>query len=423
MPLTGRAIAYLATAYAFIFSALLLRTTWLTLFVLPIAILVCLPSKIPTTNPIPLTISRRIQPKRSIGDEDVDVTLTVTNISRHAIDGLQLEEAVPHNLKVNAGTNRPTLSMRPGETAEFRYRIAKPQRGSYELGPASVRFADNLGLREEAIQFRDIDEFIVLPKIEDVGVVDLKARRLGPWPGLIPSRRIGIGTEFFEIAPYMPGDDLRRVNWKASARSRQLVTNDYEGEHVTDVLVVLDCSEGVMSGLFDFDVLEFQVGLAASLCSQLIMQGNRVGISIYGAVRSWVDLGFGKRQLLRILDNLAIVRPGVATLSINYVVESVITAVLPARSVVVMISPIINDDVAELIESITVKGYNIVCFTPTVRTDISTLKPSASIARRIFATERKLRIIRVSKLAQVIEVSPKIAIKPFLRMRGRWRRT
>jgi uncharacterized protein (DUF58 family) len=423
MALTRKAIAYLVTGYAFIFLALLLRTAWLTVFMLPIAILVSLPSRIPKSEAIPLAITRRIQPRRSIGDEDIDVILTVTNTSRYAIDGVQLEDNIPDDLKLRSGTNRLILSVRPGEAVEFKYRIAAPKRGSYVVGPTLIHFEDNLGFRESTSRLSNIDEFIVLPKIEDVGILDLKARRLGPWPGLIPSRRIGIGTEFFEISPYVPGDDLRRVNWKASARSRQLVTNDYEGEHVTDVLVVLDCSEGVMSGLFDFDVLEFQVSLAGSLCSQLIMQGNRVGISIYGAVRTWVDLAFGKRQLLRILDNLAIVRPGPASLPINYVVDSVITALLPARSVVVMISPIISDEVADLIENITAKGYNMVCFTPSIRADIRNLKMSSSVARRIFATERRLRIIRVSKRAHVIEVSPTTPIKPVLRMRGRWSKT
>jgi uncharacterized protein (DUF58 family) len=253
-------------------------------------------------------------------------------------------------------------------------------------------------------------------------MLDLRARRVGPWPGVIPSRRIGIGTEFFETSPYVPGDDLRRVNWKASARSGQLFTNEFEAERVTDVLVVVDCSEGVMSELFDFDVLEFEVSLGGSLCSQLIMQGNRVGLSVYGAVRTWVDLAFGKRHLLRILDNLAVVRPGRATIPIDYALESVITSILPARSVVLMVSPMTSDAVAELIENIRLRGYNIICFTPSARTDLQSLKKSSSVARRIFAAERRLRIMKVNHLATVVEVSPKIAIKPVLRMSGHWRK-
>jgi len=355
-----------------------------------------------------------------MGDEDVEVTLTVTNRSPHPIENLQLEDNLPDELKVKSGTNRLMLSLRPGEIAGISYKLSRPKRGTHEVGPTQISFRDNLQLRSVISRLSNVDQFLVLPKMEKLGTIDLKGRRVGPWPGLVPSRRIGIGTDFFEISPYVPGDDLRRVNWKASARSGELVTNEFEGEQVVDILVVLDCSEDVMSDLFDYDALEFQVEFAASICSQLIMQGNRVGLSIYGAVRTWVDLAFGKRQLLKMLDSLAIVKPGAATLPIRYVVESVIASILPARSVVLLISPMISAAVPDMIEDITMKGYTTICFTPSTRTDPRDLNDAFRIARRIFAAERKLRINKARQLSRVIEISPTLAIRPSLRMRNQW---
>ena len=420
MALARKTLAYLTIAYAFIFLALLFRASWLTVFVLPIAVLIFASSKLPKLQPFPITVTRRIHPLRSMGDEDVDVTLTVTNKSSHPIENLQLEDNLPDELKVTSGTSRLMLSLRPGEVAAFSYKLSRPKRGTHELGPTQISFTDNLQLRSVINRLSNIDQFLVLPKMEKLGTIDLKGRRVGPWPGLVPSRRMGIGTEFFEISPYVPGDDLRRVNWKASARSGKLVTNEFEGEQVVDILVVLDCSEDVMSDLFDYDALEFQVEFAASICSQLIMQGNRVGLSIYGAVRTWVDLAFGKRQLLKMLDSLAIVKPGAATLPIRYVVESVIASILPARSVVLLISPMISAAVPEMIEGITMKGYTTICFTPSAETDPRDLNDSSRIARRIFAIERKLRINKARQLTRVIEISPTMAIRPSLRMRNKW---
>ena len=418
MALTRKTLAYLATAYTFIFLALLFRAVWLTLFVLPVAVLIFASSKLPRLQPFPIVITRQIQPTRSMGDEDVNVTLTVENKSRHVIETLQLEDNLPDEMELKSGTNRVILSLRAGEVAAFKYRLANPKRGTHELGPTLTVFTDSLHLRSVVSRLSNVDQFLVLPKIEKLGTIDLKGRRVGPWPGLVPSRRMGIGTEFFEISPYVPGDDLRRVNWKASARSGKLVTNEFEGEQVVDILVVLDCSEDVLSDIFDYDALEFQVEFTASLCSQLITQGNRVGLSIYGAVRTWVDPAFGKRQLLKILDSLAIVKPGAATLPIKYVLESVIAAILPARSVVLLISPMISDAVPEMIESITLKGYTMICFTPSIGTNPGSLNDSSRIARRIFAAERKLRINKARQLARVIEVSPTTVIRPSLRVRN-----
>ncbi len=212
MALTRKTLAYLAAAYGIIFLALLFRAPWLTVFVLPIAFLIFTSSKLPKLDPFPLTVTRRIQPSRSFGDEDVDVTLSVTNKSFRPIEALQLEDNLPDGLKLKSGTSRLILSLRPGECAEFKYRLSNPKRGTYVIGPSTVSFADTLRLRSMTKRLSNLDELVVLPKIEDLGTIDLHGRRVGPWPGLVPSRRIGIGTEFFETAPYNPGDDLRRAS-------------------------------------------------------------------------------------------------------------------------------------------------------------------------------------------------------------------
>ena len=417
-----KALAYLGVAYAFIFLSLVLRTPWLTIFVLPIATVLFLPTGLPRPNQKPISVERRIVPTRSVSGEDVTVILTATNSSSHTIPSLLIEDRIPHDLKLGGGTNRLMLSMRTGETARFEYQISKPRRGSYQIGPTIVRTSDSAGLRTIDYQIANQSELIIIPSVERLGVVDLRGRRLGPWPGLVPAKRLGIGTEFFEIAPYVAGDDLRRVNWKASARLGRLVTNEFEGEQVIDVLIVLDCSEDVECRLFDYDALEFQVSFAASLCSQLIMQGNRVGLSVYGAARTWVSPGFGKRHLLRLLDSLAFVKPGPATLPIRYVTESVVSAILPSRSLVVLISPIIDDEVTEMLEGIGVNGYSILCFTPSARRNLVNASKASRIARRIFADERDLRILRAQRLAGVVQLSPETTFKPLLRVRSGWKR-
>jgi len=152
------------------------------------------------------------------------------------------------------------------------------------------------------------------------------------------------------------------------------------------------------------------------------MQGNRVGLSVYGAARTWVSPGFGKRHLLRLLDSLAFVKPGPATLPIRYVTESVVSAILPSRSLVVLISPIIDDEVIEMLEGIGVNGYSILCFTPSARRNLVNASKASRIARRIFADERDLRILRAQRLAGVVQLSPETTFKPLLRARSRWKR-
>jgi uncharacterized protein (DUF58 family) len=312
--------------------------------------------------------------------------------------------------------------MRPDEQAQLWYRISAPRRGTYVLGPILFRTTDLFGFHESSGEISVLDDVSVLPKMEKLGAIELRARRVGPWPGSIPSRKIGPGTEFFELRSYMPGDDLRRINWKASAKSTRLMANEFEGEQVTDVLVVVDCSEGSMSRVFDFDVAELEVSLAASLCAQLIYQGNRVGLSVYSAVRTWVGPGFGKRQLLRLVNSLAVVTPGRASVPLKYAVESVIVSVVPARSVILFISPLMGEETVDVIEDLTTKGYGVICFTPVAGSRTEGMTDSMILARRILAAERRIKLIDVSKKVRVIEFSPEIDVRYALRRWMPWRR-
>jgi uncharacterized protein (DUF58 family) len=420
MALSRKAMLYLGIAYAFIGYALFFREPYVTAFVVPITFLFFI-SRAPNSNVwLAVKSSRALYPDRSLGDEDVEITLKVQNNSHQGFGNVHLDDLIPETLAIKSGTKVMAVSVKSGEAFENRYKISAPKRGTYVLGPLSASVSDIMGFQELTQQIGKTDELIVLPKIEEVGILNLRATRVSPWPGQIPSRKVGSGSEFFELSPYVPGDELRRVNWKASAKTGELVTNEFEGEQATDVLVLLDCSQEVESEQ-DFDAIEFEASLAASLCSQLIRQGNRVGLSVYGAVRTWVNLGFGRRHLLRILDNLAIAKPGRASIPMDYAVESVIVSTLPSRSVVVVISPLDRDDIVEVVADLATKGYNIVFFTPTITTPSKGTEVSFNLARRILTLERKVRMIHAAKAATLIEVSPNVTIKSALRERKRWR--
>jgi uncharacterized protein (DUF58 family) len=421
MALTKKAIAYLGLTFAFIGLALALSEPSFLVFVVPMSVLLYLSPSLTPVRSLRLQITRRIHPSRSFGGEDVEVMVKVTNDSNEKIVHIHLEEQVPQPLILKSGTRTVAGSMNPGEEFEYCYRISAPKRGRYILGPFTARTSDLMGFRADTDQVNVFDNLTVLPRIEKTGPVELRARRVGPWPGLIASRKIGLGTEFFELEPYAPGDDLRRINWKASAKLGQLVTNEFEGEQVTDVLLVLDSSQDALPELFGFDALEFEVNLAASLCSQLILQGNRVGLSIYGPVRTWVEPAFGKRQLLRLLDNLAIVKPGRPTVPMDYAVQSVIVSVVPARSVIVVISPLLGDEIANVVLNLAARGYSIVCFTPAPSPNHETVSQSRVLARRIVAAERRMKMIELTKVAKLIETSPDLAIRSMLRRRAPWR--
>jgi hypothetical protein len=105
----------------------------------------------------------------------------------------------------------------------------------------------------------------------------------------------------------------------------------------------------------------------------------------------------------------------------DYAVQSVIVAVVPSRSVIVFISPLLGDEIVNIVMNIAAKGYSVLCFTPTAGTNLQGMTESAMIARRILAAERRLKMMQVTRVARLIELSPHTNIKSVLRRRSPWR--
>ena len=417
MALTKKGLVFLALAYVFVAVAIVLHEFYLAAYVIPIGLLLLVSNSLTYMDLSGLRIQRKLTPSRTFGGEVVNVTIRVTNETGRDLKDIELEDRVPFPLTTEGGLNSVPLSLRPEESLEWTYRIAPAKRGHYIVGPISIRYSDMLGFYRRDTQRMDEDSFTVLPTIEKIGTLDLRARRVGVWSGQVPSRRVGVGTEFYELRLYNPGDELRRINWKASARAGHLVTNEFESEHVTDVFLIVDSTEDVTSSMFKFDLAEFQLTLAGSLCSQLLLQGNRVGLALYGAVRAWVDLAFGKRQLVRILDNLAMAKPGPPLVPMSYAVESVVVSLIPSKSLIIFLSPLLSEDTVSVIGSLAEKGYVIICFTPMVEQVAGT--DPRTLAVRILSAQRRANAIRVDSVATLVEYAPDVSLKSQLRRQTR----
>ncbi len=421
MALTRKAVLYLALAYLFIAFALFFKEPALTSFVIPLAVVFFYSSIFSPLQRPRIKIRRRLNPPRSFGGENIKVTLEVQNELNTETNTLRLEDEIPTTISLESGASSFILSLKPLEQAEHFYEISVPKRGRYALGPMKITSTDALGFRECSETIPGQDFAMILPRVEELGNVELMARRVGPWPGTVASRSVGPGTEFFELRLYAPGDELRRINWKASAKRGRLVTNESESERVTDVLVVLDCSESIMSGAFSFDAEEFEVNLAASLCSQLLLQGNRVGLMVYGAERTWVPPAFGKRQVLKLLNGLTVVKAGRGIIPIDFAVEAIVNAVLPARSVIAFISPLMGDEVVEVVRKVAAEGYSVICFTPKMESITKGEPRPRVLARRILDAERRINIRQIASVSRCVEVSPHTSIRVLLRRKISWK--
>lgn len=129
----------------------------------------------------------------------------------------------------------------PGEEKEFVYKLRPTERGEYHFGSIQVFVKSVLGLVERQTSMQEPFMMECYPSFIRLRQFELMAihNRLNEL-GVKRIRRIGVSNEFEQIKDYVSGDDVRKINWKATARSNKLMLNHYRDERSQHVYCLLD---------------------------------------------------------------------------------------------------------------------------------------------------------------------------------------
>lgn len=145
-----------------------------------------------------------------------------------------------------------------------------------------------------------------LPLRDGFEAIDAVPRPAG-LVGLHRSRRPGEGTELAGVRPFRTGDRLRRINWKVSARTRELHVTSTWSDRDTEVVILLDTGAevGISEGIDGrSSSLDTAVRAAASIAEHYLRHGDRVRLIDTGTAAGGVRAGSGRAHLRRILDVL-----------------------------------------------------------------------------------------------------------------------
>ena len=127
------------------------------------------------------------------------------------------------------------------------------------------------------------------------------------------SNRLGNGTELAQIRPYVPGDDVRKIDWKATARTGQPHVRVHVAERALTTWLVLDVSASMAWGTADRTKADVASGACLAVAHAATRGVNRVGILTFGgAEEGHRPPGQGRRGLLAVSSTLREVRAGPA---------------------------------------------------------------------------------------------------------------
>jgi uncharacterized protein (DUF58 family) len=242
--------------------------------------------------------------------EGQTVVAELTLRSKRRLTSFIVEECLDDALGPPARVAVGTLS--PGRDLHHEYSIRPRRRGVYHVGPLEAEWSDPFGLARSRQPLLERAEIIVHPSTEVV--LDGPTARKWEDPPVRPpvSRAWPAGFEFYGMRDYVVGDDLRRVVWRASARTGRLLVRESE-QGITDrVVVLIDTDRASHRPGEVSDTFEVAVRCAASLGVHHLQDGMSVGLEA-NARRLAVDLR-GPRARIPMLDELARVQRDAAPL-------------------------------------------------------------------------------------------------------------
>lgn len=181
----------------------------------------------------------------------------------------------------------------------------------------------------------------ILARIAQLG---LRANRVveGTISGLHRSPLHGVSVEFADHREYAPGDDLKRLDWRAYARSNRFYIKRYEEESNLRATLLLDASASMRYGSGAMSKFDYAATLAASLAALLVRQRDAVGLAVFDdRERSWLRPAATQSQLAKIIDVLEKTRPDRRT-ELSVVMKKVADQV-QSRGIVIVISDLLTD--------------------------------------------------------------------------------
>ncbi len=190
------------------------------------------------------------------------------------------------------------------------YHVRPLRRGDYRFGDINLRWRAPMGLLVRQGRIPAAAPVKVYPNLLDVRSYDLLLRRNRLQElGLRHTRMFGQGTEFERLREYLPDDDYRRINWKATARRHRPVTVQYQTERSQNIMVVLDTGRMMQSPVADMAKLDYVINAALLLAYVASGKGDKVGMMTFADdVSLFLRPRQGRGQFYRMLEMLYALR-------------------------------------------------------------------------------------------------------------------
>jgi len=341
--------AYAALAGTGLLAALVLGRPELVALAAPFALVLAAGLSLAQEPRVRATL--QLDRERQVEGEPVTAWLELQTETE--VPALELLLDLPDGLGTE-GENPQLRHVGRGDRPELEIELRCEQWGAYRVGDLLLRAQDRLGLLayEQALDLRR--PLKVYPRGEALEKL-LRPLETQTFAGSQTPRTRGEGIEFADLRPFVAGDRIRRVNWRATARRGEPWVNETHPERNADVVIFLDTFAEARQGASG--TLDLAVEAAGALAVHYAREKDRVGLVAFGGVLNWLTVSSGVVQLYRVLDSLLD-----AEIFLSYAwknIDILPVRTLPPHALVIALTPLLDERSVRALVDLRARGFDL----------------------------------------------------------------
>jgi uncharacterized protein (DUF58 family) len=305
---------------------------WWVLFVLAL----CVVDLLIAGSPRRIELQRQLPTAIRLG-ESTSARLFLTNTGRRRVRGIVRDGWQP---SAGAAPRTQRVSVPAGERRAIETRLTPLRRGERRAHHVTVRSFGVLGLAARQASIAAPGAVRVLPPFNARKHLPSRLARLRELDGATSVMVRGQGTEFDSLRDYVRGDDVRSIDWRATARRKDLVVRTWRPERDRRVVIIIDSGRTSAARIDNEPRLDTAFESALLLAALATKAGDRVDLVIYDRrVRARVHGATGPELMNRMVNAMATVEPELIEMDWT-VVPGLVRSVTSSRALVVLCTSI-----------------------------------------------------------------------------------
>ena len=249
-----------------------------------------------------------IEAERILADRlsNGDVNPVMINLFNNYPFAISLEiiDEIPNQFQKRDFLKRLTVKEKTG--VSITYFLRPVQRGEYTFGSLNIYAATKIKLLKKRFTFDRNKSVPVYPSYLQLHKYELIAiyRNLTEM-GIKQIRKLGHSLEFEQIRKYIPGDDTRAINWKATARKQDLMVNQYQDERAQNIYFILDMGRAMKMPFEGLSLLDYSINTSLVMSSVSLKKYDKPGLLTFNnEISFFLKSDQKKSQLQKIVDAL-----------------------------------------------------------------------------------------------------------------------